>query len=1261
MFPSESLTKLITYTIVILSFSTQLYAQDICEDAWDLGLLECSFNFAEVCGSGASTDPESEGCMVGQPGCWFTFEVSPEISAVEIYGDNYNLFENSCNSLFYLGDCSTTLFPVSSNTTYYLLIDNVFELIPVSPLNDDCSSALTLSSSGLSNQVMSCVSASSGSQCIGDLSVWYEYEVTEEKTYLTFTLSGLADAWGALYQDDCTSYVEPYENDCGSVLLYQCLDPGTYYFEVSSNQGGDIFDIEVDEDPNSFWDYHDDCINAMEIYNNPLECGKYSAIGAFEPGLGCPDTEQSADCFGENGGTWFYFDIGENVPWFEISGKYELFTGDCNSLNSLVYCEDNFRVFTTPGQRYLALVDPFEEIELVTPPAPINDNCSDAIVFDSEIFGTCCSEENWFVIPAMSEGVILEIIDPSATPHEISIYYENCDDQIFNGNSSSFPLQFNHCNEPLYLNVSKDPNGDCGEVEIIIENLDADYDYAYSCEGAQLIDQIITDLPPICLFSQNNFGCESTCTGNQSVWFEFETDELAKELHLIITGSGDFEPVFNIYSDCDDILFACVESENFSFDVNPSSTYFLQISSTDENDIFELCIRSSSAVSTICDHDTLDSAVLLDSLSFTYNNTDTVVSNIHKFDFSNCDSICLSMSVHTNGMAWIGTGNLEWYEECTTDTTLCNLDNPSAGPCSNCWDFLSASLVMNDSVFYHNVLGDEEFDPTFAIWSTGIIEVPEMSTDSGYVQMIGQTWAQNEELTYEGLTLICFTADLVDSDNDGVTSDLDCDDNDPNNYPGNIEICDGQDNNCDGVIDEGFSFDDPIITCESGVDFIAFNFDNLPQAICYNVSYSINGGNTTIEVVTDPSFIITGLSIMDIVTFSVEAKFTDACSTYSDAVSCITLNIIDNDGDGVSSEEDCDDNDPNNFPGNIEICDGQDNNCDGVADEGLSFLDYFADTDGDGFGDIDMHINDCSQPPGYVENSSDCDDSNPNINPNSIEVCDDLDNNCNQEIDEGLSFNNYYLDQDNDGFGDLESVINDCIMPMGYVIDSTDCNDLDPNINPGSIEIPNNNIDENCDGIIEIIDMDNDGFNSDEDCDDNNPNVFPGNTEVCDSIDNNCNQEIDEGLSFSNYYLDQDNDGFGDLANVIYDCMKPIGYVIDSTDCNDMDPNIFPGAEDIPSNGIDEDCDGMDATTSVHVVDGHEINIYPNPVTQILNIETSYTGYNYTLFSMDANVVMKGNVLDKEIDLTPLNSGVYILLIKSNSSAGFLIDRILKI
>jgi len=192
----------------------------------------------------------------------------------------------------------------------------------------------------------------------------------------------------------------------------------------------------------------------------------------------------------------------------------------------------------------------------------------------------------------------------------------------------------------------------------------------------------------------------------------------------------------------------------------------------------------------------------------------------------------------------------------------------------------------------------------------------------------------------------------------------------------------------------------------------------------------------------------------------------------------------------VSNALDCDDNNSNVFPGNPEVCDGVDNDCNSVIDDGLPFATYYLDADGDGFGDPSNDSTDCSAPSGYVSDNTDCDDADPNRFPGNPEVCDGVDNDCNGVIDDGLSFLTYYQDSDGDGYGNPASDSSACAPPSGYVTDNTDCDDSDAGVNPG-------------------VDSDGDGSSVCIDCDDNNPNVFPGNPEICDGFDNDCDGIVD--------------------------------------------------------------------------------------------------------------------------------------------------------
>ncbi len=230
----------------------------------------------------------------------------------------------------------------------------------------------------------------------------------------------------------------------------------------------------------------------------------------------------------------------------------------------------------------------------------------------------------------------------------------------------------------------------------------------------------------------------------------------------------------------------------------------------------------------------------------------------------------------------------------------------------------------------------------------------------------------------------------------------------------------------------------------------------------------------------------------------------------------------------VTNSDDCDDTKLDVNPDADETCNGLDDNCDGQIDEGVINT-YYADTDEDGFGDLDNSILACDPQTGYVVNSDDCDDSKNHVNPDADETCNGLDDNCDGQIDEGV-INTYYADTDDDGFGDPHNSIQACDIQTGYVVNSDDCEDEDQNRNPDTIETCNGE-DDNCDGLI------------------------------------------DEGVKIT-YYLDSDADGYGDPNDSTQACSQPEGYVTDSTDCYDDDSAVNPGALEACGDGIDNNCDG---------------------------------------------------------------------------------------
>jgi hypothetical protein len=208
------------------------------------------------------------------------------------------------------------------------------------------------------------------------------------------------------------------------------------------------------------------------------------------------------------------------------------------------------------------------------------------------------------------------------------------------------------------------------------------------------------------------------------------------------------------------------------------------------------------------------------------------------------------------------------------------------------------------------------------------------------------------------------------------------------------------------------------------------------------------------------------------------------------------------------------------------------------------------DVDDDGYDDV-------------AWGGTDCDDSDAAINPGATEVCDGVDNDCDGSADVGATdASDWYEDGDGDGYGDASGTpVVDCSVPStGYVSDHTDCDDGDASIHPGASDIPDDGIDQDCDGTdaSALSDDDGDGYTSDVDCDDSDAAINPGASEVCgDGIDQDCDGS-DESCP-----TDLDEDGFDSVAD-------------GGTDCDDSDATVYPGATEVCGDGIDQDCDGSD-------------------------------------------------------------------------------------
>ncbi|MDP2308249.1 MAG: putative metal-binding motif-containing protein, partial [Pseudomonadota bacterium] len=264
----------------------------------------------------------------------------------------------------------------------------------------------------------------------------------------------------------------------------------------------------------------------------------------------------------------------------------------------------------------------------------------------------------------------------------------------------------------------------------------------------------------------------------------------------------------------------------------------------------------------------------------------------------------------------------------------------------------------------------------------------------------------------------------------------------------------------------------------------------------------------------------------------------------------------DPDGDGVIVGSDCDD-------------------ADGAVGGPSTF---YADADADGYGDLASPTSACAAPAGTVVDATDCDDANAAFHPGADETdcADSHDYNCDGSV----------------GGADADA--------DGYVA-CQDCDDADGDVNPAANEICND-LDDDCDGGVDLgvpdaptwyQDADGDGFGDPAiaivacaqpglyvedatDCEDDSSEINPGAEERCNTLDDDCDGEIDaDAIDAALWYLDADGDGYGTEGAAVASCDALAGYSSLSDDCDDTDARYNPGAaESDCTDANDYNCDG---------------------------------------------------------------------------------------
>jgi hypothetical protein len=647
-------------------------------------------------------------------------------------------------------------------------------------------------------------------------------------------------------------------------------------------------------------------------------------------------------------------------------------------------------------------------------------------------------------------------------------------------------------------------------------------DGAWICDGAGVVCEETGDLVELCN------ALDDDCDGM--------TDEDFPDLGEACDGSDDDDCQFGLWT-CDNDVVACTEP-------GPPEETFTDLDGTPDLALGDDCgagLCDGGVVTCGDDLTSLTCSTGAETGDESCNGLDDDCDGITDEDFAIGGTVSLTDLNGTTGLALgetCGTGL------CGDGEVLCSEDGSA----------LVCSTISSATADLCNGIDDDcdgLTDEDYATGGTVTFTDPssETSLSLGAPCGVGTCAGGVVSCSAEGTQLTCSSAAMASDD-----------------------ICDGLDNDCDGMTDEAYT---------TGGSF---------SLVDLNGAEGLTKGDACGVGACGGGIVVCGDDMGSII-----------CSTHI-AVDVDICDSVDNDCDGVTDEAYIDGgtvtyDDPSgatdlvkgepcgaglcdggtvicsadsmvlvcsNSPDGGELCDDIDNDCDGETDEGC-------DDDGDGFCDVNHEL--IGAPPICPLGGGDCDDQAEMIHPNMTETCDDVDNNCTGGVDEGC-------DDDGDGYCDQNMSVegSPAICPLG----DGDCNDDLPDIHSGVVELCDD-VDNNCDGTQdEGCNDDGDAYCDADmvtvglpdacalgggDCDDTRNDIYPSAPELCDDADNNCADGVDEAC-------DGDGDGWCDASAVVVGA--PAVCSAGTGDCNDSNDAIHPTAEEL-CDDIDNDCvDGID-------------------------------------------------------------------------------------